>query len=1516
LNRRSICATPAASLPAAHRRLPLRLSAVSRPRRGFDLERVANHIFGDSRPAPSEIVPLAPQLAIKRAAIPRAGYEYQDLAGIEALIRHYRDPDLYAWVMLEADDSAFRALDDVVVARKDGSYEFVQVKFTVDTERYEIDWEWLLAKSEHGTSMLAKWARSLARVASMGPIHSAGLKTNRIPSEGFRKCLRGTLIDLDLVSDDIRGLVEAECGSAAEARSFFAVFEFFGATAGLDNFEDSLRDQLVPTDTDPFGWLAFRHSVRRWAIFKNEPEPDGRILRQHVVQLITKRRPQPIRQDFAVPDGYGPPSQIFDQRFRERISTDANLITVLWGSPGRGKSTYLSFLTEELQKNGAAVTRHHYFLSAEDSGSNRTSFIEISTSLIEQLFARNPEATAGISEEADNLRAIIAEAAANLAEKERRLYVVVDGLDHVWRDTHRVDNLNHLFNELLPMPPNVSLIVGTQRVPDEQLPGRLLTIAKNDDWVEIPRMDEVAVHRWVLQQDKARPLILRFDPLPDRRVEMLDEIAKAFFGISQGHPLHLIYAYESLIHAGGATSADEVKELPACPDGDIRTYYQGLWVRLSAGAKNGLHMLAGADFFWPRLGIRQVLGDFSEIDFLLEARNSGMVPFHSSLYAWVRERSDHAECYQALLPKIIIWLANDAPEYWRWGWLWLARARNGDYADLMDGATRDWVVDSLAKGWPDRQIENILRAAEEKSFADGDYPRTLALRSLRTRVSNAREIQSRDFAAYRAIALSISHNPQQTLNLLDDIHGLDDDEVLKLACMGPEELSVQTFPACFGELARRVNAWILLRHRPGHEFTKLSDHLVAISAQMDVEVVRRTLAYVRGFRKPEPYVSRFIRLLGEAQNIDGLQFIRKTLRSKRWKAQRRMADDALVRVGSFKGADVPALVRPGIEEISLFTACWFLWRDRNANYTVHINQPPANLLREDYSLTENHDVEEFYYDSFWAALRAGLITGCGEEYSISRSSLKDANAGWLPSGLDKLEQTAREIATGRLAPTFSAIYAASKDIALVAWGASPQREYLQYRAFRDALMRIAVDLHLLGVTNPTNTKIPASEFAIARRSPHWVDEIWVIRNAEQRIRLLDKAGAAALLGDEARRLLENVTEFSDRGERWAQLADLARLYQNDRAEEFLAHAAECLVSYGHHKDLGVMEVLDSVVQLAKRDPAVTLARVNKLAPIIDVISEFTDGDEMDHVRSKFIEVVAEVASDRLFSLYEHHLSNDEYRYADECLIEFMKTVELESREGAALGRTLLDERTLGVLERRAANELTAQALLDRQNSFLGRTPQSRKEPITKQEQIPDQENEAVSIDPTSFGADDFAGLVKACDPLAYRNGDPVMSRWLHHWKTQGSGSEALRSILAYFETDEMTPLAERILDEAFLLSLALEGKDAAYSWLVRAHIRRHGWQSYWTSETEIVSRLEFAARHYADRWQQYIEDTSVPAPYYRRRGFGLVLGYKYLVRFLMLVGQTDLADAVTTTLVCTLVEDVRDQPIPEASWLH
>jgi hypothetical protein len=126
----------------------------------------------------------------KTSGIARSGFEYQDLIGIEVLLRFYRDPKLFRWVALEAEEPKVGKLDDVVAARTDNSYELLQVKFTADPAKYFLDWEWLLfKKGKKGTSFLKKWAEGLKKVKDLGPVHSARLRTNRIPDADFSKAL-------------------------------------------------------------------------------------------------------------------------------------------------------------------------------------------------------------------------------------------------------------------------------------------------------------------------------------------------------------------------------------------------------------------------------------------------------------------------------------------------------------------------------------------------------------------------------------------------------------------------------------------------------------------------------------------------------------------------------------------------------------------------------------------------------------------------------------------------------------------------------------------------------------------------------------------------------------------------------------------------------------------------------------------------------------------------------------------------------------------------------------------------------------------------------------------------------------------------------------------------------------------------------------------------------------------------------------------------------------------------------
>ena len=95
-------------------------------------------------------------------------------------------------------------------------------------------------------------------------------------------------------------------------------------------------------------------------------------------------------------------------------------------------------------------------------------------------------------------------------------------------------------------------------------------------------------------------------------------------------------------------------------------------------------------------------------------------------------------------------------------------------------------------------------------------------------------------------------------------------------------------------------------------------------------------------------------------------------------------------------------------------------------------------------------------------------------------------------------------------------------------------------------------------------------------------------------------------------------------------------------------------------------------------------------------------------------------------------------------------MDFGSPEGAALGRTFLDERTLAVIEDRAVNESAARALLAGQNAFLGRPPKARGESKATEEDLSERENEATKVDPISFGYEDFAAVVKAVSAVHYK----------------------------------------------------------------------------------------------------------------------------------------------------------------------
>ena len=312
--------------------------------------------------------------------------------------------------------------------------------------------------------------------------------------------------------------------------------------------------------------------------------------------------------------------------------------------------------------------------------------------------------------------------------------------------------------------------------------------------------------------------------------------------------------------------------------------------------------------------------------------------------------------------------------------------------------------------------------------------------------------------------------------------------------------------------------------------------------------------------------------------------------------------------------------------------------------------------------------------------------------------------------------------------------------------------------------------------------------------------------------------------------------------------------------------------------------------------------------------EMTDGDEVRGSRSQLIKLIAEIYPHKLPNCYEHHIRSDEFSLAEDALAGHCKRLKFDNEVERGLARTLLERRDILLLsEQSAAGVSGAGEAFNEQQRFVGGMPASREfERLSNSDGF---SSKGKPVDIRKFEPSQFAKLVHRVDKLDFGLRDEALRRWLEYWTKQRKGREALKAVEGFFKNTERTYPAEAILDDAFLASLAVQGKKEAYKWLVRAHVLRHGWQSHWTSTEEAVRRLEWAAEHFKSRWREFIRDTSKPEPFWEKRDYGFSIGLEYLVRFLILADQKELAGQYTDTLVGILVEEVSDQPLSEIPWL-
>lgn len=1442
---------------------------------------------------------------IKPSQLTRVGYTYQDFMCIRLLINWFHEPKKYQWMSIEGNQGLgdIKSLDDVICFTDRGEYELYQVKFTFDSDREDLrlDFDWLLKKKGKGTSLIAKWSADIEKFGTSNTIAIAKLFTNRIPDKIISNCLKDNKIDYNLIPDNIKSKISDQLGTEQKARDFFSTLIFEHSQKEIDDLELKLHDSLVPDHASNESWLQLLKAIERWATRKNEPSPDGKIYLRHINEILSLGTIKTISQFFEIPGGYTPPTEDFHTELLNRTAKPGS--SVISGLPGMGKSTYLSFLTDDLIEKKTPVIRHHYYLSPQFIG-DRIAFNNAAQSLQSQIKTLYPNDFDSDKLDPQQLENWISKAAVKAAENNKTLVLIIDGLDHVYRERSDISQLEHLVNRIIPFKDKVCLLFGTQPISDAHLPNSLLRSAPRDkSWLDIPSMDLEAIKSRIDFLVSSEELNVTGDE--DRQRSEIVEISQALLDISHGYPLHILYSFNGLQLTKDKINKYDVEKLPTCPDGDINAYYESLWVQLSESAKEILLLIANADFSWPdktHLGycFQDSLlfqNSFSEIQHLVEQRLSGINPFHSSLFVYLRRKDTFAQSRDRLNRISQTWINTHAPEYWKWGWEWIIEANLGNVAPLLQGATRGWLVQSLCKGYPLEHIEHIFNIAERIAFERSLYPELLRLRILKIRLLNGPQFQIQDFGDFIDCSLSISQDNFGLLWRADNLRIISDNEIAIVAkhFQGKDERVVD---ACAQEIYRRIRFYARLEDSNHHQTlnTLVDDYLHTLISYNNPDLDRLNDFYGKLNDKASSF-RKIVELLVQYGHRHLL------LNLSRFEIPENIAPaiyDEIVLAASIEGA---ALEAPPPKVGDAKSSIYLL------NQFLAGNEPQIGELDEIVSPVEYEDTHYLpFYEYFFSTL-VSSFNSCPDIETPKFTNptnlqefLKDA---WLTFRFASLN-TAKTLKQGKE-------FKISDLYDFFAILERPDNFLMGYQittvlfSIRKALAKISIHLYILCNSVDEFGNLEQDQLGALSKSIWWDSRVFFDVATQNSIYNFPKEAASLefskLFDAEILRRDDTATLANDS-------LDLAKLAVNlglyDEAAKFLERTALNIVGYGHRKDITLHEVFDAIQECSDSNCPQVSDWLKRVTTFTTDVFDFSER-EIRHIPRWFTKLLAKHNPERLVDEFDYHLSEENWHKTHLILENFVKSSPLSTQQEHSFLRCMTTFDAMTALEKRAEESDALKEIYESQLEVLGGMPLPPREHSSSNEDINTECLEISTLPPSNL-----TDFTTALHSVSYQMREEFISDWIDYWADQDQASTILATFSEYYDQNKSDYELDKCLHHIFLLSKKTEGKKAAYKWAVRNIKLNNCWNPYFSSRS--AEALREYGKTYSKHWEDLLRDTMVPGSSSLQRDENIVVPSTHLVTYLVSAGQITLAAEITETLVTSLESDIAHLPLTKLYW--
>lgn len=1434
----------------------------------------------------------------------RTGDEYQDLQSAEVLVEWLAQPDTYRWVRLETMEGS---LDDIQAECANGTRRLLQVKFGTDPAA---EWEWDdLTTRESGKggpkpSLLQKWKVSLDDARAKGvTVSEAALLTNRPASTAIRAHLPDSgLVDFGGLSASLRATISAQLGGPAAASQFFASFHFFFKERSLEALDATLQKRFRLLGGTTEGWSSLIGRIRRWINHQDEPTPDGTITLADVRAAALWHLPPQIPQGFLVPDDYVAPKLWSAAAVEPRLRTGGDPVVVVTGSPGIGKSTYLSWLVDQLRKAGVPIVRHHYLLSTTDATPRRTDWETAADAIIGQLRS-SYEKLVRAADRQNPLPGTLREFLV-AAGRERGgmapLVVIVDGLDHVWRETGSEEQLRQLFDLLLPPPDGVVVVVGTQDIDVARIPHKLRGLCPRDRWLRVPVLDGGGVHEWLGHH-------VHELGLPEHKAHagrVLDELADAFLAASGGHPLVLHFTLGAARQAGSSIQADRVRALPSFdPNSNVATYYRTLWENISPEGHHLLHLLSGFRWAWPRDGLVQCLAPQADpvrleqaeraIRHVLGTSRAGMTAFHESLLAFVRALPEHPAVAQSLRPWVVDWLIYRAPEYWRWRHEWEERTRNGDTTALIESATLDWCVNSLVAGRGRTEVAKVVAASGWAALRAGRLGLATERHHIDAYLDQAESAEgvlsklvwlalNRCEPRSRALELNlfVSHAAQATLEEIEAVAEVAFSSGCHDICQ-----------ALLSECNERWKAAWRRSDRTDGTFSPLERTVPSlIAANLTTPSQGPYQGYVSKHQKDPRWCSqgRYAKALARHCVVgDATSAIREELRFLANHAGRVSfeAVDEIVRLACRERFDPDQWIEnPEARRSGLFR-CHRLWVRRAA-------EVPADLPRE-VSFRPVWQVRFGRDESAFVELARSYFFSC----------LAGAAEGRHPGEAVGLDDRASEVATFLSMLRDLAVEAAASKkagqavggawlIARLAAIALPRirpndfdNDLVLWRPLARLVVAIAQDLEELHHAETGGTSL-TRDVVMGAITGAWTSERgWIEDRVERRLTMGDPSAACLLTDRERARLEESRDYLHTRAAEYASLAQFCWLHQGPAVEvgDLARLAARNLLGHGYHKDVVLFDVLAGISAAPDADKGPALARLRSISPVIQIVHEITDGDETRHLKRKLAEVIGGVAAEAL-PPYIRALQRAYHHWGVEsCFTDLARSMPLGSVYERALASTLVHEEALTAFQERAdGGEFEAQSVLASTLGYCGRQAAAPKKSDGGSTIPPDGGNSTGLPSVGDYPPERLTEFMQAVRD-AHLFGDEHLAAWTTHWRSVNP--DGLLAALAAYRASHGYPYEKHTAQSVVELAFERSGRGAGWDWLVAYHEAAYGWSKYSSQLTDVAWIWHYVRSRFKDRWLEFITATSRPR--WEAAGGAPAWSIERMVQFLRAIGEAD-----------------------------